>query len=259
MTSLTIISNKLEFIGSQNCKLVARLDSPQNPEAYVLFAHYFTGNKDITALSRIARALNEANIALFRFDYTGLGASEGDFANTNFSSNVKDIIAAANFMREHFKAPQILVGHSLGGTAAIAAAGEIAEVKAVATIGSPCDTQHVQHNFANQIDEINEKGEAEVILGGRKFNIKKQFLDDISNQNMPEKIRNLKRALLVMHSPIDATVNIENAQRIYELARHPKSFISLDKADHLLMKSPADSKYVAEVLAAWSSRYLSHD
>ncbi|MBA2629070.1 MAG: alpha/beta fold hydrolase [Rickettsiaceae bacterium] len=256
MTLSSIVSNKLAFTGSLGSTLIARLDSPQHPDAYVLFAHYFTGNKDITALSRIARALNQANIALFRFDYTGLGASEGDFTNTNFSSNVKDIIAAADFMRDHYQAPQILVGHSLGGTAAIAAASEIAEVRAVATIGSPCDTAHVQHNFINHINEINEKGEAEVILGGKKFNIKKQFLDDISNQDMPRKIRNLKKALLVMHSPIDETVNIENAQRIYELAKHPKSFISLDKADHLLMKSPADSKYVAAVLAAWASRYL---
>ncbi|MDA9163632.1 alpha/beta fold hydrolase [Rickettsiaceae bacterium] len=256
MTSRDITSKKLSFKGSLGHDLVARLDSPENPDAYVLFAHYFTGNKDISALSRISRALNQANIALFRFDYTGLGASGGDFANTNFSSNVKDLISAANYMRDNFEAPQIVVGHSLGGTAAIAAASEIPEVRAVATIGSPCDTEHVQHNFANHIDEINEKGQAEVILGGKKFNIKKQFLDDISNQNMPEKIRNLKKALLVMHSPIDGTVSIENAQRIYEFAKHPKSFISLDKADHLLMKSPADSRYVASVLAAWASRYL---
>jgi len=161
-------------------------------------------------------------------------------------------------MREHYQAPQIVVGHSLGGTAAIAAASDIPEVKAVATIGSPCDTAHVQHNFAHHIEEINEKGEAEVILGGKKFNIKKQFLDDINSQNMPEKISNLRKALLVMHSPVDGTVGIENAQRIYELAKHPKSFISLDNADHLLMRSPIDSKYVAEVLAAWASRYLNN-
>lgn len=256
MMTRTIVSNKLVFRGSLGDDLVARVDSPENPDAYVLFAHYFTGNKDISPLSRISRALNEVNIALFRFDYTGLGASGGDFANTNFTSNVNDLIAAANFMREKFAAPQILVGHSLGGTAAIAAASKIPEVRAVATIGSPFDTAHVQHNFVDHIDEINEKGEAEVILGGKKFNIKKQFLDDISNQDMPSKIRNLKRALLVMHSPIDETVGIENAQKIYELAKHPKSFISLDKADHLLMKSPEDSKYVAAVLAAWASRYL---
>lgn len=249
-------STDLVFRGSLGYDLVARLDSPEYPDAYVLFAHYFTGNKNVTALSRIARALNKVNIALFRFDYTGLGSSKGDFANTNFSSNVQDLIAAANFMRENYEAPQIIVGHSLGGTAAISAASSIPETRAVATIGSPCDTAHVQHNFANHIDEINEKGEAEVLLGGKKFNIKKQFLDDINNQDMPDKIRNLRRALLVMHSPIDETVNINNAQRIYELAKHPKSFISLDNADHLLIRSPEDSKYVASVLAAWSSRYL---
>ena len=257
MTNINILSKKIVFTGSLNVQLMGRLDAPEEPKAYVLFAHYFTGNKDINALSRISRALNNVGIALFRFDYTGLGESEGDFTNTNFSSNVQDLIAAANFMRENFQAPQILVGHSLGGTAAIAAAAFIPEIKAVATIGSPCDTAHVQHNFEQHIDEINIKGEAEVILGGKKFNIKKQFLDDIQNQNMPEKIKNLKKALLVMHSPIDETVGIQNAQRIYELAKHPKSFISLDNADHLLMKSPADSKYVAEVLAAWVSRYLS--
>lgn len=251
-----IITEKFAFIGSLGYKLVARLDAPENPKAYVLFAHYFTGNKDITALSRISRALNEVGIALFRFDYTGLGASEGDFANTNFSSNVADLIAAADFMRKNLEAPKILVGHSLGGTAAIAAASNIPEVKAVATIGSPCETKHVQRNFASYIDEINEKGQAEVMLGGKKFNIKKQFLDDIAHHDMESKIRNLKRALLVMHSPIDEIVAIENAQKIYNYAKHPKSFISLDKADHLLMNCPNDSKYIASVLAAWASRYL---
>ena len=250
------MSNRLTFPGSLGATLVAKLDSPPHPKAYVLFAHYFTGSKDATALHRIARALNEADIALFRFDYTGLGESEGDFANSNFSSNVEDLVAAANFMRENFKAPQILVGHSLGGTAAIAAAARIPEVKAVATIGSPCDTSHVQHNFAKHIDEINTKGEAEVTLGGRKFNIKKQFLDDIANQDMKTKIANLKKALLVMHSPLDTIVSIDNAQRIYEFAKHPKSFISLDTADHLLMNCPKDSTYVAAVLTAWASRYL---
>lgn len=253
---MDIITEKISFVGSLGHNLMGRLDMPVDAKSYVLFAHYFTGNKDITALSRIARALNSAGIGLFRFDYTGLGASEGNFADTNFSSNVGDLIAAADFMREHFSAPQILVGHSLGGTAAIAAAHQIPEIKAVATIGSPCDSSHVQHNFASHIDEIEQKGEAEVILGGVKFNIKKQFLDDINNQNMPEKIKQLKKPLLIMHSPTDHIVGIENAQRIYELAKHPKSFISLDNADHLLMKNPQDSQYVANVLAAWASRYL---
>lgn len=250
------INNRLSFTGSLGYELIGRLDLPENPRAYVLFAHYFTGNKDISALARISRALNNIGIALFRFDYTGLGASSGDFADSNFSSNVGDLIAAANFMRDNFSAPQILVGHSLGGTAAIAASHEIPEIKAVATIGSPCDSSHVQHNFASHIDEIQTRGEAEVVLGGAKFNIKKQFLDDINNQDMPSKIRNLRKPLLIMHSPTDQIVGIENAQRIYELARHPKSFISLDTADHLLMKNPKDSQYVAEVLAAWASRYF---
>lgn len=247
---------RLTFTGSLGYKLAARLELPKNPRTYVLFAHYFTGNKDITALSRIARALHEAETALFRFDYTGLGASDGDFANTNFSSNVNDLIAAADFMRKNFEAPQILVGHSLGGTAALAAASSVPEIRAVATIGSPCNTAHVKNNFTKHLDEIKEKGEAELILGGRKFNIKKQFLDDIANQDMPFKIGNLKKALLVMHSPIDKIVGIEHAQKIYEYAKHPKSFISLDKADHLLIESPADSKYVASVLTSWASRYL---
>lgn len=249
-------SKKLTFKGSLGDKLTARLDSPESPRAYLLFAHYFTGNKDINALRRISRALMQENIALFRFDYTGLGESEGNFADSNFTSNVEDLILAANYLRSNYEAPKILVGHSLGGTAAIAAASKIEEVRAVATIGSPCDTAHVQHNFTQYIDEINKNGEAEVILGGRKFNIKKQFLDDINNQNISEKLVNLKKALLVMHSPLDQTVSITNAQRIYELAKHPKSFISLDKADHLLQKEPSDSKYVAAILAAWSSKYL---
>ncbi len=250
------MNHKLVFKGSLGYNLVARLDTPATPKAYILFAHYFTGNKDVTALGRIARALNEENIALFRFDYTGLGNSGGDFANTNFSSNVGDLIAAANFMRQEFKAPQILVGHSLGGTAAIAAAAKIKEVKAVATIGSPCDSLHVKHNFANHLEEIEQKGEAEVTLGGKKFNIKKQFLDDIANQDIATKIANLKKALLIMHSPIDSIVSIDNAQRIYEYAKHPKSFISLDTADHLLMHCPKDSQYIAAVLRAWVSKYL---
>ncbi len=256
MNNNIVVKNKIIFNGSLGHKLVARLDSPENPDAYVLFAHYFTGNKDVTALSRIARALNKENIALFRFDYTGLGDSEGSFAETNFSSNVGDLIKAADYMRKHLKAPQIIVGHSLGGTAAISAASEIPELKAVATIGSPCSAAHVKHNFSAHLDEINKNGEAEVVLGGKKFNIKKQFLEDIAKQDMPSKIASLRKALLVMHSPVDETVNIDNARMIYQAAKHPKSFVSLDNADHLLMKNSGDSKYVANVLSAWASKYI---
>ncbi len=159
-------------------------------------------------------------------------------------------------MRTEYQAPSILLGHSLGGTAVLAAASDIPEVQAVATIGAPADTAHVQHNFCDAVDNIKEQGEAEVQLAGRKFTIKKQFLDDVENQRMADHIKNLRRALLIMHSPIDETVSIDNAKQIYEAAKHPKSFISLDNADHLLMKHAADGRYVATVLAAWASRYL---
>ncbi len=248
--------SKVTFKGALGDELAAKLDSPENPKAYVLFAHCFSCNKDLSAINRIARALNEEGIALFRFDFTGLGASNGDFANTNFSSNVQDLVAAANFMRETMMAPCVLIGHSFGGTAAIVAALQVPEVRAVATIGSPADTEHVQHNFACDIDRIKNEGQAEITLVGRKFTIKKQFLEDIENQKITDHIANLKRALLVMHSPIDQQVSIQNAAKIYAAAKHPKSFVSLDKADHLLMQDPADGIYVAKVLAAWASRYI---
>lgn len=253
------MSNKVTFKGALGDDLAARLDSPETPDAYVLFAHCFTCNKDLNTINRISAALNEENIALFRFDFTGLGKSNGDFANTNFSSNVEDLIAAANFMREHYQAPAILMGHSLGGTAVLAAAEHIPEAKAVATIGSPADTAHVQHNFAPAVEQILKEGKAEVQLAGRTFTIKKQFLEDIEAQQMHTRIAHLKRALLIMHSPVDETVGIDNAQAIYEVAKHPKSFISLDDADHLLMKNPEDGVYVAKVLAAWASRYIAKE
>ena len=196
--SQDIIVSKHYFTGTFGDKLAARLDAPPQPSAYVLFAHYFTGNKDVSPLRRIARALCANNIGLFRFDYTGLGDSEGDFAKTNFSSNIQDLILAANYMRQTLDAPHILVGHSLGGTAAIAAASSIPEVKAIATIGSPCDSAHVKHNFNDYLDEINDKGSALVTLGGKQFNITKQFLEDIHNQDMLSKIATLKKALLVI-------------------------------------------------------------
>lgn len=249
------IINKITFTGHAGDQLIARLDSPDNPKTYVLFAHCFSGSKDFSPLTRIAKCLMAEGIAIFRFDFTGLGDSGGDFANTNFSSNVQDLVAAANYMRDHYKAPSILMGHSFGGTAALVAAHQIPEIKAVATIGAPYDAEHVKYQFECNIDEINSKGQAEVMLAGRKFTIKKQFLEDIANQNMSEYISNLKKALLVMHSPRDFTVNIANARDIYEKAKHPKSFISLHKADHLLMQNPDDAQYVARVLAAWASRY----
>jgi len=249
-------SEKVSFINEQGENLAARLDLPLGePKAVALFAHCFTCSKDIFAASRISKELADLGFAVLRFDFTGLGASEGEFANTNFSSNINDLVAAADFLRATVMAPKILIGHSLGGAAVLAAAGRVPEAVAVATIGAPFDPVHVGHLFDGAKGEIEATGEAEVKLGGRAFKIKKQFLDDIQNQEAAKNIGGLKKALLVFHSPLDQTVGIENAQEIYKAAKHPKSFISLDNADHLLSRR-ADAHYVATVLAAWADRYL---
>ena len=249
-------SHKITFTGSQGEELAAKLELPLGQvRAYALFAHCFTCTKDIFAAARIASALAEHGIAVLRFDFTGLGASKGDFANTNFSSNVADLVAAADFMRQSYEAPKLLVGHSLGGAAVLAAAGHVPEAKAIATIGAPADTQHVVHNFAADLDEIRAKGEAEVTLAGRQFKIKAQFLDDLDHQNLAQQIATMKKALIVFHAPGDETVGIENAASIFQAAKHPKTFVSLDNADHLLTNR-ADSIFVADVLSAWASRYI---
>ncbi|RMH45042.1 MAG: OsmC family protein [Alphaproteobacteria bacterium] len=252
-----MISEKVSFPGHAGDTLDARLDRPRGPHlATALFAHCFTCGKSIAAARRISQRLAEMGIAVLRFDFTGLGHSEGEFANTNFTSNVADLIAAARYLEERRMAPALLVGHSLGGAAVLAAAGDIPSVRAVATIGAPIDPGHVAHNFAADIARIRERGEAEVHLGGRPFVIRKSFLDDIAAQNLEPRIRNLRAALLVMHAPRDEVVGIENATRIFLAARHPKSFVTLDDADHLLTR-PEDADYAADVIAAWSSRYLS--
>ncbi len=249
-------SNKITFTGGHGVQLAARLDLPQDkPKAYALFAHCFTCSKDIFAASRIASALTGHGIAVLRFDFTGLGASEGEFANTNFSSNVEDLIAAAGFMREDFEAPKIIIGHSLGGAAVLAAAKNIAEVDAVVTINAPADPAHVVENFHCSIDEIEKNGKAEVSLAGRTFKIQKQFLDDISEQNLSNDIATMGKALLVFHAPMDETVSIDNAATIFAAAKHPKSFVSLDGADHLLHRKE-DAIYVAGVITAWADRYI---
>lgn len=253
---MTAKFSKIEFSGSQGHKLAARLDLPTgSPRAYALFAHCFTCSKDIFAASRIADRLSELGIATLRFDFTGLGSSEGEFANTDFSSNIRDLVLAADWLREAHQAPSLLIGHSLGGAAVLAAAGEIPEAKAVATIGAPFDSAHVLESFGGHIDEIERDGEASVELAGRKFRIRKDFVDDVRTQNMKEHIGGLRRALIVFHAPRDATVGIDNAGAIFTAAKHPKSFISLDDADHLLTRR-ADALYVADVLAAWAGRYL---
>ncbi len=249
-------SQKIEFPGHSGDTLAARLDTPDgDPVAYALFAHCFTCSKDIFAASRIAKALSDEGIAVLRFDFTGLGASDGEFANTNFSSNVQDLLKAVDYMRDEHEAPALLIGHSLGGAAVLAAAPEVDEVKAVVTIGAPADAEHVIHNFGAKIEEIEDKGEAEVELAGRPFKIKKQFLDDVADQNVLDAVAGMKKALLVCHAPLDETVGIDNATKIFVAAKHPKSFLSLDKADHLLRKKE-DAIYAATCIAAWASRYI---
>jgi len=247
---------RITFKGSQGFDLAARLDRPHGPiRAYALFAHCFTCGKDLQPANRIVKALNNDGIAVLRFDFTGLGKSEGEFANTNFSSNVADLVAAAQHMREHFEAPSLMIGHSLGGTATLLAALEVPEVKAVVTIGSPSNATNVMKQFACAVDTIEGEGEAEVSLAGRPFKIKKQFLDDIRGQNVLDAVAKLKKPLLICHSPIDDTVSVDHAGEIFMAAKHPKSFLSLDKADHLLF-TPGTAEYVATSIATWASPYI---
>ncbi len=247
---------RTDFPGADGQLLAASLEMPTGTvKAYALFAHCFTCGKDVFAASRIARALGEQGIAVLRFDFTGLGASEGDFANTNFSSNVADLLAAAAFLRSAHQAPTLLIGHSLGGAAVLAAAGDMAEVKAVVTIAAPSDPSHVNNLFGAALPQIAQQGQAVVQLAGRAFTIKQQFLDDVAGYALAKKTAALRRALLVMHSPVDDTVDVSNALDIFKAAHHPKSFVSLDDADHLLSRRE-DAVYVAGLIAAWSSKYI---
>jgi putative redox protein len=250
------MTERWEFTGGAGERLAARVDRPLgDPRAFALFAHCFTCSKDIAAASRIARELAERGIAVVRFDFTGLGHSGGEFANTSFSSNVDDLVAAADAMRSELEAPALLVGHSLGGAAVLAAASRVPEVRAVATLGAPADPAHVERLLASSVEEIERAGSAEVEIAGRRFRVRRSFLDDLRSQALESRLGQLRRALLVLHSPIDQIVGIENAGRIFEAARHPKSFVSLDDADHLLSRR-ADAAYAAETIAAWASRYL---
>jgi len=254
-------TQRLTFANADNHQLSARLELPdtgEQPVAYALFAHCFTCTKNLRAITNIARALTEEGFGVLRFDFTGLGDSEGDFSDTNFSTNISDLIAAANFLERDYAAPQILIGHSLGGAAAIQAAHRLPSVRAVATIGSPYDPSHITHLLEKKRREIETVGEAEVEVGGRPFTFKKQFLDDLKGKSAENLVRTLKRALLIFHSPIDNVVGIENAREMFTTARHPKSFISLDDADHLLSDS-SDSEYVGTVIAAWAHKYLDQE
>jgi uncharacterized OsmC-like protein/fermentation-respiration switch protein FrsA (DUF1100 family) len=249
-------SERFQFTGSEGQQLAAALDLPERePVAYALFAHCFTCGKDVLAARRIAVELAAKGIAVLRFDFTGLGSSEGDFANSTFSSNVADLVHAADHLRETRKGPAILIGHSLGGAAVLAAAGQIPDAKAVVTIAAPSDPAHVTGLFKDRIEDIRKQGKVEVQLAGRPFHIKREFLDDIAEHNVMAQVAKLHKALLIMHSPTDDTVSIDNATHIFVAAKHPKSFVSLAGAEHLL-SGKRDAAYVADVIAAWAERYV---
>jgi uncharacterized OsmC-like protein/alpha-beta hydrolase superfamily lysophospholipase len=249
-------TERFQFTGSEGQQLAAALDTPEGPvHAYALFAHCFTCGKDVLAAKRIAVALSAKGLAVLRFDFTGLGSSEGDFANSTFSSNVADLVRAADHMRRTRQAPTLLIGHSLGGAAILAAADQIPEARAVVTVAAPSDPIHVTGQFADSIEKIRKDGQAEVSLAGRPFTIKREFLDDVAEHSLMGHITKLQKALLVMHAPTDDIVGIDNATRIFVAAKHPKSFVSLAGANHLL-SDRRDAAYVADVIAAWSSRYL---
>ena len=256
LQSLDATGVKVQFAGHSGEMLAARLDIPAGQvRATAIFAHCFTCSKDLLAAREVAGELARMGLAVLRFDFTGLGSSKGEFAHTNFSSNIEDLLIAASYLRDNYQAPSLIIGHSLGGAAVLAAAGDIPEVKAVATIGAPSDTEHVLHNFDSSIDKIEKDGVAEVNLAGRKFTIEKQFVDDVRGTKLKERIATMKKALLVLHSPIDKNVGVENAANIFMAAKHPKSFVSLDNADHLVTKAE-DASYAARVIASWVERYL---
>lgn len=249
---------KIEFVGHSGHTLAARLDRPDShaPSAgTAVFAHCFTCSKDIPAARRIAQRLSALGFAVLRFDFTGLGHSEGEFENTHFSSNVQDLVLAYAHLASLDMAPTLLIGHSLGGAAVISAAKHVASAKAVVTIGAPCDPEHVAHTFSEHVATIDERGQAQVCLGGRPFTIRRAFLEDIREAKLTDDIATLNKALLVLHSPLDATVDISNAAHIFQSAKHPKSFVTLDHADHLLTNN-ADAAYAAQVIAAWAGHYL---
>ncbi|MFT2214909.1 bifunctional alpha/beta hydrolase/OsmC family protein [Rhizobium giardinii] len=252
-------TQRLQFAGHSGATLAARLDLPSGPlRAYALFAHCFTCSKDLAAARHIAAELAREGIAVLRFDFTGLGSSEGEFASTNFSSNIADLLSAADYLRDRYQAPSLLIGHSLGGAAVLALAQNIPEVRAVATIGAPADVAHVLKNFGTSLEEIEKSGAAEVDLAGRKFLVRRQFVEDARAQRIKDAVASLKKPLLILHAPLDQSVGIENATEIFLAAKHPKSFVSLDKADHLL-SNREDAAFAGRIISGWLTRYLAAD
>lgn len=252
------LEDRVRFPGANDQPLAARIERPSGaqPAAWVLFAHCFTCSKDLKAARWLSRSLVRRGFGVMRFDFTGIGESGGDFAETNFTSNLDDLVAAADYLREEHEAPRVLVGHSLGGAAVLAAAQRVPESVAVATIGAPSDTAHLSDTLVRVSPELESRGQAEIRLGVHRYVVKRQLLDDLRSHSLKDAIATLDRALLVMHSPVDESVDIRHAGAIYGAARHPKSFVSLDDADHLLLRDPRDAHYAAEVLAAWATRYV---
>lgn len=251
-------NKKVTFQGHNGDLLAAKLILPNIPNNVgAVFSHCFTCSKDIMAARAICESLAQSGIAVLSFDFTGLGHSQGEFANTNFSSNVDDLLLACDYMQEQGYPVQLMVGHSLGGAAVISAAGRqtIASLKAVAVIGAPFEPHHVLDNFASKLDSIAEKGAVTVELANRAFTITQQFVEDVSESRLETSLEKMKCALLVMHAPLDTQVSVNHAALIFQQAKHPKSFVSLDDADHLLTKL-ADAKYAASVIASWAQRYL---
>lgn len=247
---------KLTFTNEKGIELSARLDLPEaKAKAYAIFAHGFGGSKDTLVASRISRALTNEDIAVLRFDFTGLGASEGEFVNTTFSTNVCDIIAAAKYLEQNYEAPKLLIGHSLGGAAVLVAASKLPEVRAVSTIGTPSNPSHVQHHFKDQLETITTRGASDIKIAGKDISISHDFIKDIEKYDLEEIVRDFNKAYLIFHSPTDMVVSIMHAGILYRAARHPKSFLALDGADHNLTKAE-DAEYVATILAAWMKRYI---
>ena len=250
-------STKLKIKNRKGITLNANLELPANqkPNYYAIFAHCFTCSSSLSAVRNVSRALTQNGFAVLRFDFTGLGRSEGEFADSHFSANVDDLLDVHQYMEEHYQAPSLLVGHSLGGAAVLVAASKLETIKAVATVGAPSTVNHVKHLFSHQIDATDEKGPVEVNIGGRPFVINKDFVEEFDKTDLPSIVENLRKPLLIMHSPFDKIVGIENAEQLYKKAHHPKSFITLDNADHLLSKEE-DSQYVGEIIGTWAKRYF---
>ena len=257
---MSIKTVRLEFAGSQGGGLSARLELPaKTPKAYALFAHCFTCSKDFKPIVRISRELARTGIAVLRFDFTGLGESDGEFSETNFSSNLDDLVTAAHFLEQEYETPKLLIGHSLGGAAVLAVAERLPAARAIATISAPSDTAHLKSALMRRAPKLADEDEATISLGGQAVRLSRQLLEDLDGHSMEGHIKRLGRPLLILHSPDDEIVSIEHGHKIFELAAHPKSFVSLDRSDHLLLENRNDADYVAALLASWAPRYLSDD